>query len=241
MKNRFPAIPRPFLTASAVALSMLAFLPGQALAQVSGGTLTVGNPNASYGDRTVSLVVTGAGTLSLGVTPNVFDPAVLPGILTLDPSVTVITLGQNNPVLGTGTLVLTGDSSQGTLVLFPNDVRPIVPMATTGLPLWFLNYLGGTITVNQSFDPSSPIFLNSGVTPITVGTLNFNTGGVGSVVLNAGGTTNWNVSQTLSTLTIADGVGVTFGVVPAGSSAPEPASAALLLSGGLALLARRRR
>ena len=87
----------------------------------------------------------------------------------------------------------------------------------------------------------------------TGGTTNIYTAlGTGTSTLTANATTNFYASQTLASLTIADGVEVTFGdgllfadepVKFGGAPAlvPEPGSLGLLMVGALGLLARRRR
>ncbi len=108
----------------------------------------------------------------------------------------------------------------------------------------------GVLNINATQTYSS-LTTNGGVTNIytALGT------GTSSIVANA--TTNIYTNQTLASLTIADGVEVTFGnglpfadepVKPAASfgggapgMVPEPASLGLLVVGALGLLARRRR
>ncbi len=95
----------------------------------------------------------------------------------------------------------------------------------------------------------------TGVTNANEGTLNVNSAlGAGANIVNAnGGATNFNVSETLAELNIANGAVVTLGAaapapfagehsLAAGSAAvPEPGAMSLLVLGTLGFFGRRRR
>lgn len=209
---------------------------------LSGGTLVL-NGNPSAGDRTVNSTGAALTTgLVLGISEvtlpvNAGTLLVNAGNVSLDGTIlggTVLSDGSTGGLAGTagfqmiGAVTVTG---LGTARIFS---------AGSGV-LSIFNPLGGT--------------LNLGTTNInhSLGTANLLTILGGSVTGNA--TTNIYSSQTLSSLTIAEGVVVTFGeglpfsMPPTGSSTllasdlsvPEPGSAGLLAFGALALLGKRRR
>ena len=245
------------LATSAAALCALTFLQAHLLAQLSGGTLTVGGSN-TYSDVTSGSVVTlGSGTLTLDINNYFSTPAVISGTLVINSGVSGATLTASttsygslrtvSPVVNGPAILVAGadDGSLGTLILTTAGPTPILLGGTFQVNSGGLTWLGGTLTLNNAYDAGSTH--SSGIIPLNAGTLTlisggnpFLTNGPGTGVLTLTGLTA-DVSQNLGNLTVADGLAVTFADPLSSPVTPEPASAVLLLGSGLVFLARRRR
>ncbi len=232
---------------------------------VSGGTLNVGGTGG-----TVSVGGSGVNSAADFLTVSPAATTVIGNFRELLPP---ITLG--NATVG-GSLTLNGPGDSGGII----NRLTITPGATTTIGGTIATTIAGpagindvdfrTIGVNPvvtlgagsvfGIDPVfaagnlGSIFLTPGVIHANPG-LTLNGGFLGTSLIVTGRTTfNIYSSQTLASLTIADGVEVTFGdglpFTPASASLsaappsdfiPEPGSAALLAFGACALLGQRRR
>ena len=220
-----------------------AFNTATVTANISGGLTKVGNGvlsltgvNTYTGQTTVN-----AGTLQLGGSGVIADTSrvALPvsGAI-FDANSQTETVGSlqglagTSVTLGSGTLTVGADGTSST---YSGAISGTGTLVKTG---------GGTFTLNGT-QTYAALITNGGVTNVNSPL------GTGTSTVNANATTNFNTSQTLASLTIADGVEVTFGdglpfadeggKFGAPALVPEPGSLGLLMVGALGLLGRRRR
>ena len=204
------------------------------LTKAGGGTLTLSGANTYTGTTTIS-----AGTLSIGSDINLgaAPASAVADLLTLDGGTletnATMALHVNRGITLTangGTL----NTDSGTVLLVPGAISGSGSLTKTG---------NGTLILSGT-QTYVTLLTNGGTTNVdsAIGT------GSSTVVANA--TTNFHVSQTLASLSIGDGVEVTFGdglplvdeseKIGGSASVPEPGSFGLMLIGTLALAMRRR-
>ena len=195
------------------------------------GTLTLSGVSTYTGGTVIS-----AGILNVNADPALGGPA---GAVTIENNATLqaggpVTVASRTITLGTGGGKI--DTNGNTVTLDTGSTVTGTTLEKTGT---------GTLNLKGSQTYAA--------LTTTAGTTNlYSALGTGTSTLTANATTNIYASQTLASLTIADGVEVTFGdgLPFAGGSdkfgggaavVPEPGSMALLLAGALGLAARRRR
>ena len=230
------------------------------------GTSAWGNgANANWTDTAVASVHAAPGTFGggfAGTDSATFDAAGS-GTVNLDgatPSLAGITFSGGSHTIakgtGSGVLTLKNDTGSATITASSGSQSITAPVALSSNVIATVTSAADTLTMSGGIDGAGKTLTKAGAGTLTLSglltfsTLNANAGvtninsalGAGTT-LNANGTVNINVSQTLDALNIGGGSGLAGDDPWATGSAvvPEPGSVGLLLTGALGFLTRRRR